>query len=95
MLFYLVQNQALYKELQKELDSCLPELSYDKLTNSKLLDAVINETLRLQPAVPSGVQRITPAEGIKIGEMYIPGNTIVCIPMHTLYRGEIALTNLS
>ncbi|KAJ5758202.1 Cytochrome P450 [Penicillium nucicola] len=88
ILFHLVNNQALYKELQTELDSFLPELSYDKLTSSKLLDAVINETLRLHPAVPSGVQRVTPAEGVKIGETYVPGNTIVAIPLHTLFRDE-------
>ncbi|KAJ5308716.1 Cytochrome P450 [Penicillium antarcticum] len=80
ILFHLVKNQALYKELQTELESYLPELSYVKLTSSKLLDAVINETLRLHPAVPSGVQRVTPAEGIKIGETYIPGNTMRLFP---------------
>jgi hypothetical protein len=74
MLFYLVKDQALYKDRQTELDLFLPELSYDRSTNSKLLDAVHNETLPLQTAVPSGVQRMTRAEGTKIGEIYIPGN---------------------
>lgn len=45
MLFYLTKDQALYKELQTELDLFLPELSYDRLTHSKLLDAVRNFNL--------------------------------------------------
>jgi cytochrome P450 len=88
MLFYLAKDQAGYKEPQTELDSFLPELSYDRLTNSKLLDVVINETFRLQPEVPSGVQRMIPAEGIKIDETYIPGNTMVYLLMHPLFRDE-------
>lgn len=51
------------------------------------LDAVINETLRLHPPVPSGLQRITPPEGLFIGETFVPGNTVVQAPSHTMFRG--------
>lgn len=73
-------------ELQKELD-VLSNLSQDKLVGLKVLEALINETLRLHPPVPSGTQRMTPSEGITIGDQYIPGDVMVCIPSHTIFRG--------
>lgn len=42
--------------------------------------------MRLHPAVPSGLQRVTPPQGIEIDGTYIPGNTFVKIPIHTLQR---------
>ncbi|KAJ5817645.1 Cytochrome P450 [Penicillium robsamsonii] len=87
LFFHLAMDRTLYKAIQKELDA-LPSLSYDNLRGVKLLDGVINETLRLHPAVPSGMQRTTPPEGITIGDRYIPGNVRVCIPLYTMFRDE-------
>ncbi|KAJ5615079.1 Cytochrome P450 [Penicillium hordei] len=42
------------------------------------------ETLRLRPAVMMGGYRITPAEGIQVGEMYIPGNINVFVPVQLI-----------
>jgi cytochrome P450 len=86
MFFHIASEPRLQKELQAELDA-LPAQSHDHLVGIKLLDAIINETLRLHPAVPSGTQRTTPPEGISIGDRYIPGDVIVCIPTHTMFRG--------
>lgn len=87
MFFHLAKDQILYKTLQAELDA-LEDLTQESLTGVTLLDAMINETLRLHPAVPSGLQRLTPPEGLQINDTYIPGDVIVCIPMHSLFRGE-------
>ncbi|KAL2837526.1 cytochrome P450 [Aspergillus pseudodeflectus] len=87
LFFHLANDHAWQRKLQDELDA-LPDLSYEKLTKLKLFDALINETLRLNPAVPSGTQRMTPPEGIQIGNKYIPGDVIVCVPTHTLFRDE-------
>ncbi|KAL4861326.1 cytochrome P450 [Aspergillus spectabilis] len=64
----------------------LQERSYDKLANLNLLNAVINEALRLHPAVPSGTQRMTPPEGITISNTHIPGDVMVCVPVHSVFR---------
>lgn len=52
------------------------------------LQACIDESLRLFPPVPSGLQRQTPPQGLSIGDVWIPGNTIVMTPTYTLNRGE-------
>ncbi|KAJ0418348.1 cytochrome P450 [Aspergillus carlsbadensis] len=87
LFFYLATNYTWQSKLQAELDT-LPDLSQEKLITAKVLDALINETLRLHPAVPSGTQRMTPPEGLQIGDQYIPGNVMVCVPTYTLFRDE-------
>ena len=91
-IFYeLCKDQGLLKRLQRAIDETVGDkdiLDCDDVKDIPLLDGVINETLRLHPAVPSGVQRETPPEGITIGDKYIPGNIILWQPIHTIQRDE-------
>ncbi|CAI7630409.1 unnamed protein product [Penicillium crustosum] len=83
--FHLASDKTLVQRLQKEIDA-LTELNDNALSKIDLLDATIHETLRLHPAVPSGLQRLTPPEGMTIGKTYVPGNTIVQVPLYTMFR---------
>ncbi|KAK2753551.1 hypothetical protein FQN54_007328 [Arachnomyces sp. PD_36] len=85
LFLHIASDKALAQKLQKEIDA-LTELNDDALSKIDLIDAAIYETLRLHPAVPSGLQRVTPSEGMWVGEKYLPGNTIVQVPMHTVFR---------
>ncbi|KAH7136986.1 averantin oxidoreductase [Dactylonectria estremocensis] len=91
LFFELATHPDTCRQLQDEIDQYYatsngPEhLSLSKL---KYLQACIDESLRLHPPVPSGLQRMTPPEGFQIGETFIPGNTILQIPSHTLYRDK-------
>ncbi|KAG6017486.1 hypothetical protein E4U54_006934 [Claviceps lovelessii] len=91
LFFLLSKNKAECVKLQQEIDTFFPgtaELDQSKLSKMKFLQGCINEALRLLPPVPSGLQRMTPPEGLMIGDKFIPGETIVTIPSYTQYRDE-------
>lgn len=54
-----------------------------------LLDGIINECLRLYPSVIFQNQRLTPPEGLTIGSVYIPGDTIICLGPYQQGRGKV------
>lgn len=79
--------------LRQELNSLRESdgsFSFKPLQSAELLNAIINETLRLHPPVPSGTLRLTPPEGIKIGETFIPGHTTVVSPSYSIGRRELS-----
>lgn len=89
-LFYqLASHPAVTAKLQREIDEYHAAHEHaDHLSLSKLkyLQACIDESLRLLPPVPSGLQRMSPPEGQQVGDVFIPGNTIVQVPTYTLNR---------
>ena len=92
-LFYeLVSNPNQLDKLRDELtpyfDSECNGLNIQKLQGLEQLNAVINETLRLYPSLPTRLQRLTPPEGIEIGETYIPGNITVWCPQYAVGRSK-------
>jgi cytochrome P450 len=60
---------------------------------TRYLDAVINEGLRLNPAVPSGVQRVTTEGGVTINGTYIPGGVNCRYPTYTAQSGMSYLSD--
>ncbi|KAK7915085.1 cytochrome P450 [Apiospora marii] len=58
------------------------------LQSCQHLNAVINETLRLRPAVPTGGYRETPPESMVIGGTYIPGDVVIVAPRYSISRLE-------
>ncbi|KAE8415293.1 cytochrome P450 [Aspergillus pseudocaelatus] len=86
---HLACNPSITRELQSRLDA-LPDLESDRLAQIDLLDAILNETWRLQSPNPSGLQRVTPPEGLKIGDKFIPGNVVIQVPTYTVYRDSRA-----
>lgn len=102
-LFYLARNPSFYTRLQAEVSQVFPDgpetFSYDVLSKNlsaiPMLDAIINETLRLRPAVPSGNPRVTPPEGLtiplvdkngKTEGLFIPGDVDVYVPPYWVHR---------
>lgn len=87
----LATHPEVTQALQEELDDFFqenPEPDANSLSRLKYLQACIDEALRIFPVVPSGPQRITPPEGLKISEdLFVPGGTIVQVPTYTIHRG--------
>lgn len=61
-------------------------LDIQALQHLPYLNAVINETLRLHPPVPGGVYRHTPAEGVTLGQHWVPGGVKIVQPIYTIHR---------
>lgn len=97
VLYYLVKNPETLAKLQRLLDDAMPagvdDWSYEKVKSVAYLDDVIQETLRLRPAVMTGGYRVTPAEGITVDETYIPGDVNVFVPVQLIQTDERYYTN--
>jgi cytochrome P450 len=68
--YFIAKYPAVFKKLQHVVDAAFPggDADFDYSTASSLpfLEGIINETLRLKPAVPGGLMRMTPAEGNRL-----------------------------
>jgi cytochrome P450 len=87
LMYHLALDPNLVTKLREELSTTAPG-------DSKFLAAIINETLRLHPPVPSGVLRQTPLGGLRIGNTFIPGGVIVSTPIWSLGRCEFCNLNI-
>ena len=90
--FYLVRNPRVMQTLEKEIQSTFfSSGSTDLTTPSKLISlpylrAVVDETLRLAPPVPSLLPRQVLKGGITIDGNFIPEGTIVGVPAYAIHR---------
>jgi cytochrome P450 len=89
-IYFLCQSPEKAERLRNELKKVFPngeaDWSIEKLKEVPYLEGVIDETLRLKPAIPSGVPRVTPEAGLQIDDVFIPGDTNVIVPTHTIQR---------
>jgi cytochrome P450 len=89
--FYLVHNPPVMHILVEEILSAFPAEAADTMTPCKLitlpyLRAVIDETLRLAPPVPSLLSREVTTGGITINGDFIPEGTIVGVPAYAIHH---------
>ncbi|KAI9745627.1 MAG: hypothetical protein M1818_001161 [Claussenomyces sp. TS43310] len=88
LFYFLAKHPEHLKKLQTELEAVDWMNQPDLLQNLPHLNGLINETLRLYPAVPTGGLRETPKEGTILAGRFIPGQTVICAPRYTLGRLE-------
>ena len=89
-LTYLVWAVLSQSALQRELETEVAGLSEDygdtDLEKLPLLNAVIEETLRLYGAAPAGLPRSVPPGGVTIDDQVIPAGTTVTTQAYTYHR---------
>lgn len=92
IIFFLTKYSSAQKKLQSLLDRVMPngasDWSYEKVKRITFIDDIINETLRLKPALLTGGYRCTPAEGLQVDEVYIPGDVNVFVPPQLIQTDE-------
>jgi cytochrome P450 len=84
IFMHLATHPAYMYALRKEFRA--NESTYHCQRPLPLLDAIINESMRMWPSVFFPAQRVTPPEGLSINGHFIPGDVIVQIPSFTLYH---------
>ena len=88
--YHLAKAPQIATKLREELKEMnyIPgsETELRDIQDAKYLNGIINEALRLHPAVPSGLLRVTPPEGIHIDGNFIPGGVTVSSPLYSMGR---------
>lgn len=88
VLFMLLAYYRSYQErVREEVEQSFADNTYSCARPQVLLDAVINETLRLAPPILFNLQRYPSKGGITIGDVYIPEGTVCCIGAFQLHHG--------
>ncbi|KAH8921381.1 cytochrome P450, partial [Atractiella rhizophila] len=92
-IFYTLLRHNWLARLQSEIDNVfqdddIDDLSLQKLQSFPLLTAVINEALRLNPTVCSGLPREIINTPLVIDGRVIPVGTTVSVPFYSVSRDE-------
>ena len=86
LVWCVLQRPELQAALEAEVGDLKEGFLENDLINLPLLNATIEETLRLYGAAPSSLPRIVPEGGSKLGGYYIPQGTTVSTQAFTLHR---------
>lgn len=94
LFYHLAVFPQHVKKLRAELDG-VDITDNRKLQALQYLNALINETLRLYPLVPTHLLRLTPKEGLSVANRYIPGGVTVPAPLWSQARLESSYARVS
>ena len=88
IFYYIAASSEHAYKLRAEIDSLTSLTDIHALEQMHHLNGMINEALRLHPALPSRGLRVTPSDGLTIGGRYIPGGVTVVAPRYSIGRCE-------
>lgn len=93
LVWCVLSRPSLQKALEEEVSRVSPDASDAELEQLPLLNAVIQETLRLYCAVPGSLPRVAPHGGAQLGGYFIPEGTTCSTQAYTLHRDPAAYEN--
>jgi tryprostatin B 6-hydroxylase len=93
--YFLAKYPHLRSQLRHAIEpfwrkSPQPGFQHSDLNKVKYLDAIIHETKRLYNPTCDNAPRITPSEGLLIGDKHIPGNVVIHAPIWAYHRSKIS-----
>lgn len=86
LFYHLALDASQITKIRSELDQLGANPDARALQSLPHLNGAISETLRLHPPVPSGGLRLSPSEGLTVASTFIPGSTVLCLPVYSLHR---------
>lgn len=89
----VLKQPSLQKALEEEVNNTDAQLTDSALETLPILNAVIEETLRLYGAAPATLPRLTPPGGATLAGHFIPANTIVGTQSYSLHRDPTIFPN--
>ncbi|PLB50811.1 benzoate 4-monooxygenase cytochrome P450 [Aspergillus steynii IBT 23096] len=92
VLYYLIKHPNALRKLREEVDVILTgeEIApYAKVKSLPYLRACLDESLRISPPLPRGLERKTPPQGMEIIGEQITGGVTVSVPAYVAHRDPI------
>ncbi|RAR04126.1 cytochrome P450 monooxygenase-like protein [Stemphylium lycopersici] len=96
IFYYLMRNPRWMTKLNEELHATFTsesDITFASLSSLKVLNAIIQETFRLYPPVPTALPRLIPKGGATIWGHWLPGGTRVGIPQYAQNRSSHHFTH--
>ncbi|KAE9368985.1 cytochrome P450 [Stipitochalara longipes BDJ] len=93
LIWAVLKQPALQRALENEVHGLAPDFTDTDLEFLPLLNAVIEETLRLYGAAPASLPRTTPVGGATLSGYLIPGGTTVSTQAYTIHRDSSLFPN--
>ncbi|KAI4859602.1 putative cytochrome P450 [Hypoxylon rubiginosum] len=86
LLWIVCKRPEIKKKLLAELQTLPSDFSEQDVRGLAYLDLVIQETLRLYAAAPSGLPRVVPPGGATLAGRFIPGGYTVSAQAYSMHR---------
>lgn len=95
-LFHLAKSPEWTNRLLNELKAAFKqdsEMTFQSLSQLPILTAILQESLRIYPLLPTDLPRMTPPQGATVCGTYIPPHTRISIPMYPAYHSRTNFTD--
>ncbi|KAL4887211.1 cytochrome P450 [Aspergillus karnatakaensis] len=86
--YYILSSKDVRDKLGQELEDAAPFIrtciDLRKIERLPYVTAIIKEALRISVAAPGGLPRLVPKQGLRVGNTFIPGGTVIFFSHRTV-----------